>query len=605
MATIRRARPGRSLAELYPLIAAEWVTEANPDIVLEHIAASSGFRGTWRCADCGHIWEAFVYARTRLGGGCPRCGHQRISESRSQPTPGRALDEAAPQIAAEWDSVRNGMTPQDVAVSSSRRAWWICSLCGGSWQAVVGNRTKAEAAPGCPACSKARGAARRRTPKDGRSLADLRPDLALEWDEDSNGAPASSVSARAARKATWHCQTCGHRWETTVANRALSGCPMCARRAHGVKVAVPKPGTSLADVRPDIAALWHPTLNSPLTPADVKPYSLKVVWWWCEYGEHSYQAEVRGRSRGNRCEQCRPKQLGIMHATPAQGESLSDRYPDVAAKWHPAKNQASPDQVKPRSMRRVWWLCPKCGDEWAATVSNVTGAKKTGCPTCGRETGRTQRMAPLPGKSFGECHPDLVPLWADGNDRTVYDVKPASAYRASWVCTKGHVWQSKVHNVAAGRGCPTCVVPTSKVDLALRAGLASAGFTIDDVHQVKRYERRAGKGRNNPWNVDVLSSAHRFVIEFDGSWWHGEGAPGGSAAQRQRDRDKAADLRANGYTVIRVREQPLRRLHPDDIVVPQTLDYAQFVAAVIAKLATLGIDPRPSTGGAVEADRAA
>lgn len=32
-------------------------------------------------------------------------------------------------------------------------------------------------------------------------------------------------------------------------------------------------GNSLADIRPDMARLWHPTLNEDLTPQDVAPKS--------------------------------------------------------------------------------------------------------------------------------------------------------------------------------------------------------------------------------------------------------------------------------------------------------------------------------------------
>lgn len=37
--------------------------------------------------------------------------------------------------------------------------------------------------------------------------------------------------------------------------------------------ATPKPGQSLAEVVPELAAEWHPTLNGELTPYDVLPGS--------------------------------------------------------------------------------------------------------------------------------------------------------------------------------------------------------------------------------------------------------------------------------------------------------------------------------------------
>jgi hypothetical protein len=42
----------------------------------------------------------------------------------------------------------------------------------------------------------------------------------------------------------------------------------------------PKAGESLADLFPDVASQWHPTLNGDLTPLDVSKGSDKHVWWF-------------------------------------------------------------------------------------------------------------------------------------------------------------------------------------------------------------------------------------------------------------------------------------------------------------------------------------
>jgi very-short-patch-repair endonuclease len=43
-----------------------------------------------------------------------------------------------------------------------------------------------------------------------------------------------------------------------------------------------------------------------------------------------------------------------------------------------------------------------------------------------------------------------------------------------------------------------------------------------------------------------------LLIEFDGSYWRAEKA--------ELDKAKAKDLRKTGWTVVRVREDPLRKL---------------------------------------------
>ena len=39
--------------------------------------------------------------------------------------------------------------------------------------------------------------------------------------------------------------------------------------------------------------------------------------------------------------------------------SLAACNPDVAAEWHPSRNDRTPVQVTARSGERVWWLCPR------------------------------------------------------------------------------------------------------------------------------------------------------------------------------------------------------------------------------------------------------
>jgi hypothetical protein len=73
-----------------------------------------------------------------------------------------------------------------------------------------------------------------------------------------------------------------------------------------------------------------------------------------------------------------------------------------------------------------------------------------------------------------------------------------------------------------------------------------------------------------------------LVIEFDGSYWHGPEFP----TKLAEDRAKAEDLRAQGYTVIRVRETPLTPLHPHDVTVPFLAPAADVARIVLTRLTT-------------------
>jgi Probable Zinc-ribbon domain len=64
----------------------------------------------------------------------------------------------------------------------------------------------------------------RKEPIFGESLADLFPDLILEWNDDEN---PFKLKYGSAVKITWKCKTCAHSWKAAICDRTISksGCP--------------------------------------------------------------------------------------------------------------------------------------------------------------------------------------------------------------------------------------------------------------------------------------------------------------------------------------------------------------------------------------------
>lgn len=57
-----------------------------------------------------------------------------------------------PQVAAQWDTERNGaLRPDQVTVGSGKRVWWRCEE-GHVWKAKVYSRT-GKMRTGCPVCA--------------------------------------------------------------------------------------------------------------------------------------------------------------------------------------------------------------------------------------------------------------------------------------------------------------------------------------------------------------------------------------------------------------------------------------------------------------------
>lgn len=136
---------GESLGDVYPLISKQWVSEMNNKTPLDY-RPHSGKKVWWRC-EHGHVWEAQIFKRTKLGRGCHYCTGRKVNYQ-------NCLASKRPDVAVEWDAVRNGSnTPYEVTFCSAKKAWWICSE-GHQWESKISNRVNGS---GCPVCNESKG----------------------------------------------------------------------------------------------------------------------------------------------------------------------------------------------------------------------------------------------------------------------------------------------------------------------------------------------------------------------------------------------------------------------------------------------------------------
>lgn len=394
-------QPGDSLADRFPDVAAEWHPSLNDDLTPEMVGYASNKKVWWLCGKCGHEWQIWVANRTG-GSSCRKCAHATLRK----PKPGGSLAERNPAVAAEWHPTLNGdITPSDVAFSAKRKAWWRCAGCGNEWEASVGNRA---VGAGCPVCSRrgsrtrsarprapgteaahSSGPTTQATPRSasnvppGTALSERYPEVAAQWHPVQNGAlhPADFRWASNVR-AWWLCPTCGHEWSAVIISRTRggSGCPQCGRRRAGAALGVPKPGQSLSERLPELAAQWHPTRNGELTPATVTAKSGKRAWWLCPDCGNEWEAQIGSRADGSGCKACATQQSAVAYAIPGPGQSLAEQDEELTSQWHPTRNDdLTPADVTGNSGRKAWWLCSR-GHEWEAMINNRTKAR--GCPKC-------------------------------------------------------------------------------------------------------------------------------------------------------------------------------------------------------------------------------
>lgn len=212
-----------------------------------------------------------------------------------------------------------------------------------------------------------------------------RVDLLEEWHPIRNkDSTPLMVNRGTNKKAWWICSKCGHEWESTISNRTKNhGCPKCAKKRLSTIFSTPGKNKSLEDLYPNVAKEWHPTKNNGITPSMVNSGTHKKVWWICSKCGHEWESTISNRTRNHGCPKCAKKSAAQKCSMPKQGKSLKDLYPDIAKEWHPKKNiELYPSIVNSGSNKKVWWLCPKCGNEWKTAISyRVNG---NGCPECAK-----------------------------------------------------------------------------------------------------------------------------------------------------------------------------------------------------------------------------
>ena len=140
----------RSIVHTHPEIAAQWNPTKNGGLTPTEFSHGSNVDIWWLCPikcehGCLHEWRARINTRCGRKHGCPYCAptHKKVCIHNSIVT-------TEPQVAAEWDYVKNvGLDPTTIPRSSEIEAYFTC-LNGHSYCATVGNRCRG--GTGCPTC---------------------------------------------------------------------------------------------------------------------------------------------------------------------------------------------------------------------------------------------------------------------------------------------------------------------------------------------------------------------------------------------------------------------------------------------------------------------
>lgn len=326
------------------------------------------------------------------------------------------------------------------------------------------------------------------------------PELAAQWHPTKNGdLNPDEVTTGSGRK-VWWVGSCGHDWEAHVNNRARgAGCPYCS--PVGRKELL-KGFNDLASQNSELAAQWSD--RNATGPDEVTQRSHTRALWTCAKG-HDWEATVKDRAFGYGCPYCAGQKV-------IPGETdLATLAPEVAAEWHPEKNEGiTPSQVARSSGVKRWWRCSvDPTHQWKSTPGDRWHGY--GCPYCsGNKV--------LSGyNDLQTTHPEIAAEWhptKNGKTR-VTDVSYGSVQMRWWRCPEGHEYKRLPNSRSHGRGCSFCQKPWSVAEKEV-LGLV---IELDPESDVQENYRAPVLGL---FELDIYIPERRIGIEFNGDYWHDE-----------------------------------------------------------------------------------
>jgi very-short-patch-repair endonuclease len=519
---------GKSLAEVNPELAKEWHPTKNGNLTPFHISPGTRAKAWWKCLK-GDDHEYFADVKNRANGsGCPICNGKKV-------VPSNSLATLNPKLTEEWHAILNReLTPNDVTPGSKKKVWWKCPKGDDHiWKAGVVDRRK----HGCPICQGLKVA-------ESNSLATLYPKLTPEWHPTWNGdLTPHDIVPGSARKVWWKCpKGDDHEFLSSPNNRTKgTGCPICKNQ-------IVVNSNCLATINPQLSLEWHPTKNGDLTPKDVTAKSTLKVWWKCHEAEdHVWQSRVADRYTQG-CPACIGRKLSITN-------SLNSKYPEISSLWHPTKNgKLLPEDIVANSHTTFWWKCPKGEDhEWRAKpnslIQNSKNGNSNGCPIC-------RGVKAVKSNCLETLYPEITKEWHPTKNGNLNPTKITafSGKKVWWRCHKDsdHEWMAQIVNrTNRSSKCPYCTLtPQSRQELTITFELKQ----FFDINPRGFKTRIKGK----LWSIDIFIPKLNLGIEFDGSYWHKN--------KRDLDKLKTNKLEGDGFTIMRIREEPLKPITDIDIV---------------------------------------
>lgn len=386
-----------------------------------------------------------------------------------------------PDLAKEWDSSKNTITPFEITNGSAKKAHWLCQK-GHKWEAVVNSRSGN--GNGCPYCSGLYASV-------DNCLMAVYPEIAKQWDYGKNEGSPSTVTPRSSKRIWWKCDK-NRSWKNTIAHRTIDkeGCPYCLF----LKVST---DNCLSATHPHVLIEWDYEKNGLLSPTKLTHKNSKIKIWWRCCNNHSWQASCNSRiTRKSSCSYCSGRK-------PSSDHNLKVDHPELISEWHPTKNgNVKMEDIVSGSEKLCWWICQK-GHSWEA-MAYGRAIERHGCPDCSKVRVHQENC-------LSRLEPGLVKEW-DFEKNTIKpdQITSRTNKKVWWICTtKKHSWRASISGRScSGAGCPIC----AKKKVVLDDGEVCDSYIEAYVYLQYRLVKRFGLVHGGRYGRKLGRKTYDFYI---------------------------------------------------------------------------------------------
>jgi len=354
----------------------------------------------WKC-DEDHSFQFRISNLAKRGEfKCPICEDKML-------VPGiNDLNSQYPDLAAEFDITKNGLTPDQI-LSKNRNEdiWWICQdgheFSRSVWYRVMENRD-------CPICN------RSKIVKGINDFQTAYPAVTKVWNYSINDKHPDEFSDRHRGTYSFKCNL-GHIYNSNLLTMIDNKfeCLVCLGK-------IIQPGVNtLLDTDADLATEISP--NEERSPLEFTKQSAYAALWKCPTCKGEYQYAIRDRSIGDdSCPYCTNRKL-------LPGFNTLDTIKnELIPEWSP-NNERPMSNYFITSSSPALWICPTCNGEYSAVIREREVGDDS-CPYC-------NNRKVLPGfNSLDVIKKELIPEWSSNNERSMSDYLPMSSSTALWIC---------------------------------------------------------------------------------------------------------------------------------------------------------------------------